>query len=82
MYPIATSAKYNGGAHYRLINHSCSSIDSKHWEEVDDWVSAPADDCHDLGSLDLAPDLSVRLLGCCCCEADQELIVNVAEESH
>ena len=50
--------------------------------KVDDWVSAPADDCHDLGNLDLAPDLSVRLLGCCCCEADQELIVNVAEESH
>ena len=53
---------------------SLCCIDSQHWEEVDDWVNAPDEDCHGLGNLDLVPDLSVRLLGCCCCKADQELI--------
>ena len=46
-------------------HHGLCSIDSKHWKEVDDWVSAPVDDSHDLGSLDLAPDLWVTLLSCC-----------------
>ena len=63
-------------------HHRLCCPDSKHWEKVDDWVSAPADDCHDLGNLDLAPDLRVSLLGCCACKASQENIDNVAEEGH
>ena len=71
-----------GSAVTDLNGHdSQSCVDSKHLEKVDDWVSAPDDVCHDQGSLDLAPDLSVGFLCCCCCQADQELIDNVGEQN-
>merc|ERR1719420_1997387 len=45
-----------------LDTHHCMcSVDAQHWEEVHDWVCAPADHCHDLCSLDLAFDLWVCL---------------------
>ena len=59
-------------------NHSCSSIDSEHWEEVDDWACVAAGDSHDLRTMDLASDLPVWLSGRCSCKANQELIHNAA----
>merc|ERR1711976_629950 len=54
--------------------------DSEHWEEVHDWVCAPADDGHHLRNLDVALDHWVLLTCSGCRQANQELIHNVKEE--
>merc|ERR1712023_123189 len=57
-------------------------IDSEHWEEVHNWVCAPADDGHHLSHLDLALDGWVRLQLSCSGQANQQLVHNVQEEEH
>merc|ERR1711965_528972 len=63
-------------------HHCMCSVDAQHWEEVHDWVGAPADHCHHLSSLDLAPDLQVCLTVRGFGETNKELVDNVKEEHH
>merc|ERR1711976_462276 len=53
------------------------SGDAQHWEQVDNWVGAPRDHSHHLGSGDLAGNSLVLLSGSGGGKADQELVVNV-----
>merc|ERR1712023_627372 len=63
-------------------HNSLGGIDSKHWEEVHDWVCAPADDGHHLSHLDLVLDGCVSLGISCCGQSNQKLVHNVQEEGH
>merc|ERR1711976_362028 len=58
------------------------SRDAKHWEQVHNWVCAPADDSGDLYKLDLVLDTLVFLLVCCLIQTMKEFIHNEAEEEH
>ena len=59
-----------------------ASTKANHWEQVDNWICAPADNSPHLGLLDLALDDWVLLLGCGSSETNQELVHNIEEEAH
>merc|ERR1719313_329582 len=63
-------------------HHCMSGINAKHWEEVHDWVCAPADHRHHLCGLDLALDHWVCLHVGGFREANKELVDDVQEEHH
>merc|ERR1719502_2382444 len=58
------------------------SGDAQHWEQVDNWVGAPRDHSHHLGSGDLAGNSLVLLSSSGGSQADQELVDDVQEEGH
>merc|ERR1719506_3097921 len=64
------------------VDDRAASTKANHWEQVDNWVCAPADNSPHLGLLDLALDDWVLLLGCSSGKANQELVHNIQEEAH
>merc|ERR1719398_66641 len=68
-------AKFDGG-------DRAAPTEATHWEQVDNWVCAPADNSPHLGLLDLALDDWVLLLGSSSGKANQELVHNIEEEAH
>merc|ERR1719399_955907 len=64
------------------VDNRAASTEANHWEQVDNWVCAPADDGPHLSLLDLALDDWVLLLSCGSSKANQELVHNVEEEAH
>merc|ERR1711871_1160400 len=64
------------------VDNRAAATKANHWEQVDNWVCAPADDSPHLCLLDLALDHWVLLLCCGCSQADEELVDNVQEEAH
>merc|ERR1712039_381758 len=63
-------------------DHRGCSIDAQHGEQVHNRVSAPGDDGHDLGRLDLARNHWVALACGCSCQTDKKFVHNVEEEAH
>merc|ERR1712070_468118 len=63
-------------------HHCMCGVDAQHWEEVHDWVCAPADHCHHLCSLDLAFDPWVCLAVSGVRKTNEEFVNNVQEEHH
>merc|ERR1711965_61137 len=63
-------------------HHCVCSVDAQHWEEVHDWVCAPADHRHHLCSLDLAFDHWICLAVGGIRKANEEFVHNVQEEHH
>merc|ERR1711976_1155710 len=63
-------------------DHSRGCVDAQHGEEVDHWISAPADHCHELGALDLALDSLICLTVGGGRKTNKELIHDVEEEAH
>merc|ERR1719333_1931720 len=64
------------------VDDRAASTEANHWEQVDNWVCAPAHNSPHLCLLDLALDDWVLLLGCSSSKANQELVHNVEEEAH
>merc|ERR1719267_398392 len=64
------------------VDNRAASTKANHWEQVDNWVCAPADNSPHLGLLDLALDNWVLLLRCSSGKANQELEHDVEEEAH
>merc|ERR1719201_2905451 len=64
------------------VDNGAASTEANHWEQVDNWVCAPADNSPHLGLLDLALDDWVLPLGCSSSKAHQELVHNIEEEAH
>merc|ERR1719235_881673 len=64
------------------VDNGAASAKANHWEQVHNWVCAPADDSPHLSLLDLGLDNWISLLSCGGSEADQKLINNIQEEAH
>merc|ERR1719375_1630248 len=64
------------------VDDGAASTKANHWEQVDNWVCAPANDGPHLGLLNLGLDDWVLFLGCSSGKADQELVHDVEEEAH
>merc|ERR1719235_2926532 len=64
------------------VDNGAASAKANHWEQVHNWVCAPADDSPHLSLLDLGLDNWISLLSCGGSEADQKLVDNIQEEAH
>merc|ERR1712083_251449 len=73
------------------IRHAVSQLDryhclgrreAEHWEQVHNWVCAPADHSHNLGCANFGCDNWVSFAGGSGRKADKQLVDDVQEESH
>ena len=62
--------------------HGFACRETEHWEQIHNWVCAPADHGHDLGRANFRSDNWVSFAGRGRRKADKQLVDDVQEESH